>query len=118
MFEACIVGAVVLFGAVVAFVSAEGLMFVGGIFVFVGFVGGVPSAFIYHLKLFRALRRNGNVPAGWWLSPMKHHEAAGDEAQSGFAWAWRMGAVGFVVIVLGCFVVGIGLWKLRSQEGG
>jgi hypothetical protein len=117
MFEACIVGVVVLFGAIVALVSAEGLMLVGGIFVAVGFVGGVPAAFIYHLKLFRALRRNGDVPKRWWLAPMKHHEAAGDEARDSFAWAWRMGAVGFVVIVLGCFLVAVGLWKLRSQEG-
>lgn len=118
MFEAFIVGAVVLFGAVVALVSAEGLMLAGGVCVVVGFVGGVPSAFIYHLKLFQALRLSGKVPKGWWLSPMKHHETAGDEAQAGFAWAFRMGAIGFVVIVLGCLLVGVGLWKLRSQDGG
>lgn len=115
MFEAGVVGAVILFGALVAFVSAEGLLIFGGALVAVGFVGGIPAAFVYHVKLWRELQRVGIVPKRWWLSPMKHHGLVDDNAQKRFTRAGSWGAVGFVVIVLGCFLVGVGLWKLRVQ---
>jgi hypothetical protein len=49
------------------------------------------------------------------MSPIKHHEAAGEAAEQTFASAFRLGAAGFVVIVFGCFLAGVGLWKLRLQ---
>lgn len=118
MFEAGVVGVVVLFGALVALVSAEGLLVFGGALVTVGFAGGIPAAFVYHVKLWRELDRTGAVPKRWWLSPMKHHCLVDDNAQKRFMRAGTWGAVGFVVIVLGCFLVGVGLWKLRVQPEG
>lgn len=115
MFEVSIVGGLIVFGAIVALLSGEGLIFGGALLTALGFVVGVPAAFVYHAKLYAALKRAGVVPARWWISPMKHHEAAGERAEEGFAWAFRLGAAGFVVIVLGCLLAAIGLWKLRVQ---
>ena len=115
MFEAAVVGGVIAFGAIVALVSAEGLVFLGAVLAGLGFVVGVPAAFVYHAKLYAALKQTGVVPSRWWVSPTKHHAAAGEQAEDNFAWAFRLGAAGFVVIVLGCLFVALGVWKLRVQ---
>lgn len=116
MFETCIVGGVLVFGGVVALASGQGLIIAGAVLTILGFTVGLPAALTYHLKLYAALKRVGAVPRGWWISPMKHHAAAGEDAESGFAWAFRIGAAGFVVIVLGCVLAALGLWKLRVQD--
>ncbi len=117
MLEAGVVAAVLLFGAVVALVSAEGLLMLGVGMVGLGFAVGIPAAVVYHVKLYLGLKARGPVPRGWWVSPLRHHDDVSEQAERGFAWAFRLGAGGFGVIVLGCTLAALGLWKLNHDSG-
>jgi hypothetical protein len=73
-----------------------------------GLAFGVPTGFVYHLALRRALRAAGRLPARWWLRPTALH---GDlpPARRRHVLAWcGAGAAGFAFSLLGCALVAIG----------
>jgi hypothetical protein len=73
-----------------------------------GMAVGVPAGALYHLQLYRALRPTG---ARWWLHPTGLHGQLRD-GQRGAVMRWfRIGAVGFLVAIIGCVMVAVGAWR-------
>ncbi len=76
-----------------------------------GLTFGVPTGLVYHLALRRSLLRQGELPARWWLRPTQLNDLVPEVDRRlvlGFCYA---GAAGFLVTLLGCFVVAIGAWR-------
>jgi len=106
--------ALVILFCVIGFSAAAGpeTMIWGGVGLAVlGFAYGIPSAIVYHWKLYRSLVRCDRLPERWWLSPTSHHGLVPRGERSG-VWVWgAIGGSGFGVIVLGIGVTSIGLWR-------
>lgn len=115
MFEALISLAIVLLLSVLAWAASAGAesMVWGGIAIAaIGFGYGLPTAAVYHWRLYCSLVRVDRLPERWWLSPTSHHGLLPAEDRVGvLAWG-AIGGSGFGVIVLGILVTGIGLWRL------
>jgi hypothetical protein len=74
-----------------------------------GMAIGVPAGALYHLQLFRAVRPTN---ARWWLHPTGLHDRLSDGSRGGVMRWFRIGAVGFVIAIVGCAMVAVG--ALRS----
>jgi len=77
-----------------------------------GFLVGIPTAIVYHWRLYRALDRCDRLPTRWWLSPTSHHDRIppADRRQV-LAWG-AAGGSGFVAILIGIALTTLGLWRL------
>lgn len=107
------VGFVVLFSVVAwaANAGAESMIWGGMAIATFGFAYGIPTAVVYHWRLYQSLRRADRLPARWWLSPTSHHALIPrDERRGVLVWG-GIGGSGFLVIVLGIIVTTIGLWR-------
>ena len=91
------------------FASWETLYY-GGIWVtLVGFVVGVPTGFIYHVKLYQVLNPRGELPPGWYWRPLQFNACLlSDERPSVMSWCY-VGGLGFVVICVGLLMMGVGV---------
>lgn len=89
-----------LFGAV-ALIPWESLFRVGLVLALIGFAMGVPTGFIYHVLLFRALNPRAALPRGWIWSPFKLHDRLERKERFPVLLFCYVGAVGFFAIVLG-----------------
>lgn len=79
-----------------------------------GLLFGLPTGAWYHVELRRALLRNGELPARWWLQPTRlHGRIPAPDRRRVLGWCLA-GAAGFGVTVLGCAVVAIG--ALRALQ--
>jgi hypothetical protein len=76
-----------------------------------GFAYGIPTAIVYHWKLYRSLVRAERLPDRWWLSPTSHHDRIPPEDRARVYLWGAIGGTGFLVIVLGIIVTSIGLWR-------
>jgi hypothetical protein len=98
-----------LAGCAAALALAPDALLVGGFWIAAaGLAFGVPTGFVYHVELRRALRCAGRLPARWWLHPTALH---GDlpVRDLGRVLAWCVaGAAGFAVTILGCALVALG----------
>jgi hypothetical protein len=85
-------------------------LYYGGIWVtFAGFVVGVPTGFIYHVRLFQVLRRRGDLPPGWYWRPLRFNTRLRPEERAGvMAWCY-VGGLGFLVICAGLLLMGAGV---------
>ena len=114
MFETLLsLGFVILFSVLAWAVNADSeAMIWGGIgLVAIGFAYGIPTAIVYHWMLYRSLLRADRLPHRWWISPTAHHGLV-PRADRRFVFVWgAIGGTGFLVIVLGILVTGIGLWR-------
>ena len=91
--------------------SAESLIWGGIGLAAVGFAYGIPTAIVYHWRLYRSLVRCGRLPARWWLQPTAYHGLMPPEDRTGvFIWG-ALGGSGFLLIVLGIVLTSIGLWR-------
>lgn len=81
----------------------------------VGLAIGVPAGLIYHLLLARGLRAAGADARRWWLRPTGFHAAlAPADVRRLLPW-FRVGAAGFLVVVIGCvFLLLLALAVTRS----
>ena len=106
-------GIVFLFCVIGWAVNAEAeAMIWGGIgLAALGFAYGIPTAIVYHWRLYRSLYRADRVPARWWLSPTSHHDLIPRNERTGVFFWGALGGSGFVVIVVGILVTSIGLWR-------
>jgi hypothetical protein len=74
-----------------------------------GMAIGVPAGAMYHLQLFRAVRP---TRPRWWLNPTGLHDRIADGMRGSVMRWFRIGAVGFVLAIVGCAMVAVG--ALRS----
>jgi hypothetical protein len=66
-----------------------------------GFVVGVPTGFIYHVRLYQVLHPRGELPKGWYWRPIQYNrQLRPDERPGVMAWCY-VGGAGFAVICLG-----------------
>ena len=85
-------------------------LYYGGIWVAVaGFVVGVPTGFIYHLRLYQTLHPRGDLPAGWFWRPIRYNSRLlPEERPRVMSWCY-IGGLGFVVICFGLLMMGAGV---------
>jgi hypothetical protein len=89
------------------FLSALTLAAVGAALVAGGLAVGIPTGFVYHLRLRACLVRSGQLPPHWLLSPTStHHMLPVKERSRVLAWFYA-GAAGFLLIMLGCLLVAL-----------
>ncbi|MDB4971250.1 MAG: hypothetical protein JWN44_6939 [Myxococcales bacterium] len=104
-----VVAALVAVPALFAVVPWEITFGLGVGLVALGMLVGVPAGAMYHLWLWRAVKPTGRR---WWLHPSGLHGQLGD-ANRGAVMRWfKLGAVGFVLAIVGCAMVAVG--ALRS----
>jgi hypothetical protein len=106
---ALVVGGLVAVPGLFAAVPWDVTFGIGVSLVALGMLVGVPAGALYHLQLFRAVRPTS---ARWWLRPTALHERIPDGARNQVMRWFRIGAVGFVVAIVGCAMVAVG--ALRS----
>lgn len=91
--------------------DSEAMIWAGVALAAVGFGYGIPTAIVYHWRLWASLRRAGRLPERWWLSPTSHHGLLpSDERRGVLVWG-AIGGTGFLVIVLGIVFTAVGLWR-------
>lgn len=72
----------------------------------VGFVVGVPTGFIYHVRLYQVLNPREELPGGWYWRPLRFNACLlPEERPSVMSWCY-LGGAGFVVICLGLLMMG------------
>jgi hypothetical protein len=92
----------------------ETLLFTGLAFAALGFGYGIPTAIVYHWRLYRSLRACDRLPARWWLQPTALHDQIPPADRAGvFVWG-AIGGSGFGVIVIGIVLTSMGLWRTFS----
>ena len=115
MAEALIVLAVVAlltgFGLMAVVLPVETLMLVGAVCVLIGFALGVPAGAYYHLRLYRCLAANGGVPRDFFWHPTRYHADVPPADTPKYMPWFIAGAVGFVLILLGCAIVMLGVLR-------
>lgn len=107
----------IVFAVIVALLLLSGMwmtpwqaLYRGGIWITVGgFVFGVPTGFMYHLRLYQALRPRGELPRGWYWRPLQYNSRLRRDERSGvMSWCY-LGGAGFAVICLGLLTMTAGL---------
>ena len=85
-------------------------LYYGGIWiVFAGFVVGVPTGLVYHVRLYQVLHPRGELPRGWFWRPLRFNaRLQPEERPRVMAWCY-VGGLGFVVICLGLVLMGAGV---------
>lgn len=105
---AAIIAAMLLLSAV--WLSPWESLYYGGIWVTVaGFVLGVPTGFMYHVRLYQVLNPRGELPRGWFWRPLRYNSRLRREERNGvMSWCY-VGGFGFVVICIGLLMMGAGV---------
>jgi hypothetical protein len=82
----------------------------GGIWVTAaGFLIGVPTGFIYHVRLYQVLSPRGELPKGWFWRPLRYNACLRrEERNSVMSWCY-VGGFGFAVICVGLLMMGAGV---------
>jgi hypothetical protein len=94
--------------------GAENLIFAGLGFAAIGFAYGIPTAVVYHYRLYRSLLACDRLPARWWLQPTSLHDRIPRQDRAGvFIWG-AIGGSGFVSILVGIVLTSLGLWRTLS----
>jgi hypothetical protein len=106
-----VVGLLLLLGLMAAVLTLEALVMVGVVCVAIGVVFGVPAGAYYHLRLYRCLAARGGVPRDFFWHPTRYHaDVSPIESRTFMPW-FVAGAVGFVLILLGCSIVMLGVLR-------
>ncbi len=106
-----VVGLLVVLGFSALFLSLETIVIVGVACVAVGIAVGLPAGTYYHLKLYRCVAARGPVPRRFWLSPTQFHADLEPAQWRDVAPWFVMGGAGFMLIVLGCLIVMVGVLR-------
>jgi len=80
-----------------------------------GMLLGVPTGLWYHVRLYAALRRQGPLPALWWLRPHSLHGQLAEGERSGVLRWFYLGGAGFALTAAGCALVILALGIAYSR---
>lgn len=95
--------------AFVSLVPWTSTLLVGSALVILGLVVGLPASLFYHVAIWRAAQPV--PPPRWWLNPTSlHGRLSARDRQRVLGW-FRVGAVGFVMALVGCALVAMGAWR-------
>lgn len=87
----------------------------GAAMILLGMGFGVPMGFMYHVRLYRALRVRGPLVRRWWLHPSRLHDQLLPAERARVMRPFYAGAVGWVIAVAGCVLCAYGAF--RSPPG-
>ena len=74
-----------------------------------GFLLGVPTGLVYHVRLFQVLHPRGELPPRWYWRPIRFNDRLRkEERRSVMSWCY-IGAFGFLVICIGLLMMGAGV---------
>ena len=104
-----LLAALVVGGVVAVVVSWQALVVGGLVLVGIGSVLGIPTGVWYHVALYRCLAPRGELPSGWWVSPVRFHVHLREEEQPEVMRWFFLGGFGFMVMMVGCFVLMLGV---------
>lgn len=91
------------------FASWETLYYNGIWVTVLGFVVGVPTGFVYHVRLYQALHPRGELPRGWYWRPIRFNSRLRREERSSvMSWCY-IGGFGFLIICVGVLMMGAGV---------
>ncbi|MBW2261821.1 MAG: hypothetical protein JRG91_07600 [Deltaproteobacteria bacterium] len=97
--------------AALLLVAWETLFYWGIVLVAAGMVVGVPTGFVYHVLLYRVLKRRSKLAKGWIWKPFELHVHLDHRDRlSVMPWAY-VGALGFFAVVLGQVLLASAIFK-------
>ncbi len=74
-----------------------------------GLLLGVPTGFLYHVRLYQVLHPRGELPPRWYWRPLRFNSCLRpEERASVMAWCY-VGGFGFLVICVGLLMMGAGV---------
>lgn len=74
-----------------------------------GFVVGLPTGFLYHVRLYQVLHPRGELPRGWYWRPLRFNTLLRrDERPGVMTWCY-VGGLGFVIICFGLLLMAAGV---------
>jgi hypothetical protein len=74
-----------------------------------GFAIGVPTGFIYHVRLYQTLHPRGELPKGWFWRPLQYNaRLRPEERRRVLSWCY-IGGAGFALICLGLLTMTAGV---------
>lgn len=85
----------------------------------VGLLVGVPTAILYHFMLYRVLNPLGRLEKGWYWNAVKVNKQIPEpDWMRVMLWCY-LGALGFVIVVLGIVIVvaALGAGMVQLQGG-
>ncbi len=100
-----LLGGLLALPALVTWLPWEATFGIGLTLVALGLSIGVPAGALYHVRLYRVVKPTGR----WWLHPTALHPQIGADARPRVMSAFRVGAVGFLLAILGCALVAVGV---------
>jgi hypothetical protein len=81
----------------------------GMVLTVVGFVIGVPTGLVYHVRLYQTLHPRGELPKGWFWRPLQHNASLRpEERRRVLSWCY-IGGAGFALICLGLLTMTAGV---------
>lgn len=85
-------------------------LYYGGVWITAaGLILGLPTGFIYHVRLYQVLHPRGELPQGWFWRPLRYNSRlTSEERNSVMAWCYA-GGLGFVIICFGLIMMAAGV---------
>jgi hypothetical protein len=96
-------------GLVAPLVPPESVVLLGAGCTAAGMAFGVPTGLWYHVRLRGFLVTRDALPERWWLRPVALHGALRPEERPVVMRWFYAGGLGFLLTVLGCAVVVLGV---------
>jgi hypothetical protein len=91
--------------ALLFLIQWESLFYWGSVLVAAGMIVGVPTGFVYHVQLYKALHRKDRLARGWIWKPFEHHVHL-DRRDRLAVMPWAIvGGLGFFIVVIGQVLV-------------
>ncbi|KIG11577.1 hypothetical protein DB30_03270 [Enhygromyxa salina] len=115
MFEIIIAIGIIVALVVSAMVPPMSLLWISVGLGTLGAVVGLPAGFVYHAKLWRALRAEGLETGGMWLRPHHLHGRLSEPRRGPVVLWFAIGAAGFGLTMLGAGGVLMAVVRLAAH---